>query len=538
MPEPTHAARLTDSCLLLVGDAEPGNGFAVESGRLVSSNLWLAIETENGGPDQALVQDLSTLMRRTLAPLDAEAREQALEFIASTLQVVPEGERYELSEKLFGIREALRERLPLVAATEDEAVRVDRFVAVDDRSFYIEGSTGDAELARLTAVSPEGSRHELLERLYRHGRPDAAEPPGFVCFFQLAAPSLRGDGWVFEFESTRGIAGEVQGPAVLADPLDGRDAILGNPCIAPSPDDELMSVHVVPAISRVQSAIGTEPSVESVTQFGDRPRSPEISIVTPLYLQIEHLESQLAQFADDPDLSGADIIYVLDSPQQSEELLTYAADLFPIYRVPFRVAVLEQNFGFAGANNAGAGLAEARLLLLLNSDILPDAPGWLGTMRAFHDATPGIGALGPKLLYEDDSIQHAGMYYHRLPGSSKWVDGHYFKGMHRSLPAANEARPVPLVSGSCLMIERALYQQLGGLSMAYVQGDYEDAELCLRLWQGGRKNWYLPDAELYHLEGQSYGADIRAPANRYNMWLHNEQWGDQIAQLMANWEHG
>ena len=88
------------------------------------------------------------------------------------------------------------------------------------------------------------------------------------------------------------------------------------------------------------------------------------------------------------------------------------------------------------------------------------------------------------------------------------------------------------------MIERALSEQHGGLSMAYVQGDYEDAELCLRLWQEGRKNWYLPDAELYHLEGQSYGADIRAPANRYNMWLHNEQWGDQIAQLMANWEHG
>jgi GT2 family glycosyltransferase len=294
-----------------------------------------------------------------------------------------------------------------------------------------------------------------------------------------------------------------------------------------------MSVHVVPAISQVQAAIGTEPRVESVTQFGERPQSPEVSIVIPLYLQIEHLEAQLAQFADDPDLLETDLIYVLDSPQQSEELLSYAAELYPIYRVPFRVAVLERNFGFAGANNAGAGLAAGRLLLLLNSDILPDKPGWLSTMRSFYDATPGIGALGPKLLYEDDSIQHAGMYYHRLPGSSKWVDGHYFKGMHRSLPAANEARSVPLVSGSCLMIERALYEQLGGLSMAYVQGDYEDAELCLRLWREGRENWYLPDAELYHLEGQSYGGDIRAPANRHNMWLHNELWGAQIAELMA-----
>lgn len=535
MPDLTHAAHITRSCVLLVGGVDPGNGSEVQPGCRVSGTVWLAVETQDGEPDGALVQDLSTLARRMLAPLDAEARERALEYMASTLEVVPQGERYELSEKLFGIREALRERLPLIAATQDEPVlRVDRMLAVDERSFYIEGSTGGADFARLTAVSPEGSRYELLQRLYRYGRQDGPEPPGFVCFFQLAAPSLRTDGWVLELETTRGIAGEVPCPPVLTDPVDVRDAILGNPCIAPSPDDDLMSVHVFPAISRVQAAIGTEPKVESVTQFGERPQAPEISIVTPLYLQIEHLEAQLAQFADDPDLAEADLIYVLDSPQQSEELLAYAADLFPIYRVPFRVAVLEQNFGYGGANNAGAGLAEARLLLLLNSDILPDRPGWLSTMRSFYDATPGIGVLGPKLLYEDDSIQHAGMYYHQLPGSSKWVDGHYFKGMHRSLPAANEARPVPLVSGSCLMIERALYQELGGLSMAYVQGDYEDAELCLRLWQEGRQNWYLPDAELYHLEGQSYGADIRAPANRYNMWLHNRQWGERIAELMAD----
>ena len=50
---------------------------------------------------------------------------------------------------------------------------------------------------------------------------------------------------------------------------------------------------------------------------------------------------------------------MLDSPQQEEQLRNYAADLFPIYRVPFRVAVLERNAGFAGACNAGAGIGRA-----------------------------------------------------------------------------------------------------------------------------------------------------------------------------------
>jgi O-antigen biosynthesis protein len=243
---------------------------------------------------------------------------------------------------------------------------------------------------------------------------------------------------------------------------------------------------------------------------------------------------QLAELADDPELREADLLYVLDSPQQAEHFLYVAADLFPIYQVPFRIAVLERNVGFARANNAGAKLAGGRLLLLMNSDVLPDRPGWLGTMRAFYDETEDIGALGPKLLYEDDSIQHAGMHFYRLPGSSKWVDAHYFKGMHRGLPQANVARPVPVVSGACLMIDRALYLELGGLSGAYVQGDYEDSDLCLRLLEHGRQNWYLPAAELYHLEGQSYAPEIRRPANRYNMWLQNELWGERISELVQN----
>jgi GT2 family glycosyltransferase len=584
VPELTHAARLADSCLLLVADVEQEDGRSVsvelrsagESSQLEwrcltssspngaatgpgqgvvlvllpqegldsgsGSDSILAITTGGGQAEipahelRALVDDVGTLARRTLAPLDADARAGALDFLASTLQLVPSAERDALSERLFGIREALRERLPLVEPADDDQspIQVDRIMAVDERSFYVEGSLRDSELARLTAVSPEGSRQELLERLYIHGGSDGEDASGFVCLFQLGAPSLRSEGWVLELETNREIVSEIKGPPVVSDPRDVRDSILNNPCIAAVPDDALMSDHVVPAIRRVQERIGTEPGIASVTQFGEPPKAPDISIVIPLYLQIEHMEVQLAQFADDPDFFEADLVYVLDSPQQAEELLSYAADLHPIYRVPFRVAVLNRNAGFAAANNAGAGLAAGRLLLLLNSDVLPEGPGWLSKMRTFYDATPGIGALGAKLLYEDDSIQHAGMYFHQLPGTSKWVDGHYFKGMHRSLPAAGESRAVPFVSGSCLMIDRASYEEIGGLNSAYVQGDYEDAELCLRLIESGRENWYLPEAELYHLEGQSYGSAIRSSANRYNMWLHNHLWGDRIAEVMTD----
>jgi GT2 family glycosyltransferase len=494
------------------------------------------------------LDDVAPAAHQRIASLAANDRESLFEFLAATIDAVPKAERRALSEQLFGFRETLRERLQRHVVTENPSFRlhVDRILPVDDRSFYIQGwiHDEDVETIRVTAVSPEGSRAELLERMFRYPRPDVAEhfsrpsrrvspKHGFICFVELDASSLLPDGWLFELGTATGIEVEVPGPSIEEDEMIAvRDAILKDPFYERMPNDELMAKHVHPAISRLEQAVEAEPGFEEVVQFGTPPDSPEVSIVVPIYEQLDHLEMQLAEFVHDPEISAADLIYVLDSPEQSDELLELAAQLTPLYRVPFRVGILEHNAGFARANNAGASLARGRLLLLLNSDILPDKPGWLSKMQQFYDSTPNIGALGPKLLYEDDSIQHAGMYYYQQPGSSVWIDAHYFKGMHRSLPAAGIARPVPLVSGACLMIDRSLYEELGGLHGIYVRGDYEDMELCLRLSEQGRENWYLPDAELYHLEAQSYSGSFRRAANRYNMWLHTHLLGNRIASLM------
>jgi GT2 family glycosyltransferase len=582
-----YASWLTRSCLCLAGDFAPAGADRDVTATLLSSEGSQSLGTcfFRGGAGQGVLavvvpsqglhgekdavlrlewdaralqlngEDIRTLaaspdhvVREALAPLDPATRGEVVAFLASTLAAVPEAERAEMSDRLFQLRQALRERLPdLVNALEKPlGAHVDRMMAVDESSFYVEGwmRSKAVDVVRLTAIAPEGGRVELLHRLFRCRRSDVAEfysldagksgdELGFMCFFETDAPSPRGDGWLLEVEDARGNEFELQVPPAVTDALEVRQAILGGPQLDRLPDDELMSQLVYPAITRIQSRLSLAPVTASVIEYGHLPDAPDVSIVVPLYLQIDHLEAQLAEFANDLELFESDLIYVLDSPQQAEELASRAADLHPIYQIPFRVALLERNAGFAGACNAGAALARGRLLLLLNSDVLPDRPGWLGTMRDFYDATPNIGALGPKLMYEDGSIQHAGMYYHRLAGSSLWVDGNYYKGMHRTLPAANVARRVPLVSGACLMVDRALYDRLGGLPTIYVQGDYEDADFCLQLSTEGLDNWYLPDAELYHLEGQSYAAEARRALNRYNMWLHNGLRRDQIAALMA-----
>jgi O-antigen biosynthesis protein len=505
--------------------------------------------------DAALLEELGTnlqgLLRKSFAPLDAAERRQVADFLAATTGDVPADDRPALSERLESVNQALRERLPTCVVSEHDphGIHLDRVLLVDDSSFYLLGWLHDQHdaVTRVTAVSPEGARVELLDQMHRYPRHDVAslfagqgsearDKHGFLCFVRLAAPSLLEEGWLLEMETADGDEVETGGPPVVRDAITVRDAILDGPELHRPPDDDLMEHHVYPAITSVLARIG-EPKIERVLQFGEPPSSPEVSIVIPVYKRLDHLEMQLAEFVRDPEISEADLIYVLDSPEQEEEFLQIAAQLTPLYGVPFRVVVLERNAGFGVANNIGAALAIGRSLLLMNSDILPDRPGWLSRMHEFYESVPHIGALGVKLLYEDDSIQHAGMYFYKPPGADVWVDAHYYKGMHRSLPAANVARAVPLISGACLMIDRALYEELGGLRSIYVRGDYEDSDLCLQLMDSGRENWYLPDVELYHLEGQSYvvtgnQTGERYTANRYNSWVHSHLWRDRIEEIM------
>jgi GT2 family glycosyltransferase len=496
-------------------------------------------------PDPEVASDVKTLVRQFLAPLDAETRNRAIDFLARTAG----GEERDVRtcETLLGIREALRERLPIQENTPENrrGLAADVILRVNDGSFYLKGWMHDeeAEIVRLTAVSPEGTRVELLEKLFRESRSDVADwstefgpeekgaEYGFICFVELEAPSLLRGPWVLEMENADGTAVEITAPTMQEEILPARAMILNDCANRRVLEEDLMVDHIMPAIMRIQRRTAGTFEIDTVVQHGEPPPAPDVSIIVPIYMNIEYLEGQLAEFASDPAISQSDLIFVLDSPEQANWLDYWSGELYPIYRVPFRVVTLEHNVGYAGANNAGASVARGRLLLLLNSDVLPDKPGWLETMRDFYDSKPSIGALAPKLLYEDDSIQHAGMYFQKRQAGQDIVDSHYFRGLHRTFPGANVPRTVPAVTGACMMIARDLYEEFEGLSYQYVQGDYEDFDLCLRLSQAGRENWYVPDAELYHLEAQSYEPALRGPANRYNQWLNGHVWKDQLEEL-------
>jgi O-antigen biosynthesis protein len=172
------------------------------------------------------------------------------------------------------------------------------------------------------------------------------------------------------------------------------------------------------------------------------------------------------------------------------------------------------------------------LLLLLNSDVMPQAPGWLDQLCTRYRAHPDTGLLGVKLLYEDGTIQHAGMCSRPLAEwQGLWINHHPHKGLR-----ANDMQgfqEVHAVTAACVLVDTHFYHALGGLSEDYIIGDFEDSDLCYRAREAGRPCRVDLDVVLYHLERQSQNIGQpgwREALTMYNCWLHDTRWGQDLEQ--------
>ncbi|MGL5076063.1 MAG: glycosyltransferase family 2 protein, partial [Waterburya sp.] len=298
--------------------------------------------------------------------------------------------------------------------------------------------------------------------------------------------------------------------------------------------ESMLADCIAPVGLKLQQLCIEQVKIKDVTVIGSPTENPLVSIVIPLYRRLDFIKVQLATMANDPTIKQCEIIYVLDSPEQEEELRTFLLNHCTLYQLPVKLVVMECNSGYAAANNAGASQATGKYLVLLNSDVFAQTKGWVLKMAEFYASSPKIGTLGAKLIYEDGSLQHAGMFFAKTTFPF-WLTLHYYKGLPGNYLLAQKTRSVPAVTGACLMIRKDLYDEVGGLTTDYVIGDFEDSDLCLKCGKLGYESWYFADATLYHLERQSvplnsvYNGSL---AWRLNGRLHHERWGEQIAKLM------
>ncbi|GAC1322450.1 MAG: hypothetical protein NVSMB25_17610 [Thermoleophilaceae bacterium] len=205
-----------------------------------------------------------------------------------------------------------------------------------------------------------------------------------------------------------------------------------------------------------------------------------------------------------PDL-GRDFELVLvdnDSPDDTRELFEAWSDRATVLK-------LDSNRNFSGGCNAGARAARGRTLIFLNNDV----EAWEGALELLVEqaAVPGVGAVGARLLYPDDTIQHAGVGMIETP-TGLVVPHHLFHHEAGDLPAARARFDLDAVTGACMAVPRDLFLELGGFDEGFANG-WEDVDLCLRIRTTGKRVVYRGDIALGHDEGRTRGSVRGADRN-------------------------
>ena len=161
-----------------------------------------------------------------------------------------------------------------------------------------------------------------------------------------------------------------------------------------------------------------------------------------------------------------------------------------------RVVEYPAAFNWSKLNNLGAAAAAGEYLLFLNDDVEAVEPRWLHALLE-HAERPEVGVVGPRLLYPDGRVQHAGLFLHDRDGRHAFRFAEAGDVGRFGLAAAQ--RNVAGLTGACLLMRRAVFEELGGFDEGHSVVN-NDLDLCLRVWKAGLRVVYTPHATLIHHE--------------------------------------
>ena len=206
-------------------------------------------------------------------------------------------------------------------------------------------------------------------------------------------------------------------------------------------------------------------------------------------------------------------ILIIENNSKDDATFAYYKELADDPKV--RIIKYEGEFNYARINNFAAKEAKGEFLLLLNNDVEFINKDFVKELLMYAQRED-VGAVGAKLLFSDDTIQHAGIVIglgaHRTAGHIHYKDENAHIGyMGRLCYAQN----VSAVTGAALMVKKKDYDAVGGLDENYAVA-LNDVDFCLRLREKGLLNVFTPFAEAYHYESASRGLDtVPEKAKRY-----------------------
>jgi O-antigen biosynthesis protein len=260
------------------------------------------------------------------------------------------------------------------------------------------------------------------------------------------------------------------------------------------------SAHGDPPVDAVDAANGMYR-----LRFDQRIRKwPRVSVVIPNLNSFRLISRVLFDLNNQTDYPDIELIVIDNGTTDTRVLALY--ETMKKGRIPFRYKVVPMPFNFSRQINKGIAMASGELILLLNNDVEVIERQWLREMVSCFDY-PQTGIVGPRLLFPDDRLQHAGIII-----GLKGISCHWFWGQHQTVTGPMNRFRVrqsfTAVSGACMLVSRRCFESVGLLDEDELAVMYNDIDFCLRAVAGGYRIIWTPFATLTHHLSLSRGEDF------------------------------
>ena len=228
---------------------------------------------------------------------------------------------------------------------------------------------------------------------------------------------------------------------------------------------------------------------------------PLVSVIIPNKDEKETLQTCLEMLEKNTGYQNFEII-IVENNSTTDEIFRYYKELSGNRRI--HLLRWGKEFNYSAINNFAAAHAKGEYLLFLNNDVKSINPDWLEEMLGVCQR-PEVGGVGAKLIYPDNTIQHAGCVI-----GMGGIAGHMFVDMPADrtgyLHKASLLQDMSAVTAACLLMKKEVFEQAGGFTEELAVA-FNDVDLCLKVRKNGYLIVYDPYAKLYHMESKTRGAE-------------------------------
>ena len=230
--------------------------------------------------------------------------------------------------------------------------------------------------------------------------------------------------------------------------------------------------------------------------------APLVSLIVPTRDRADLLSACIDGLLNRTDYPNIEVLIVDHSSKMPATF-----ELFEKLKLDPRVRIIPYTgtFNYSAINNMAAAQAKGSIIGFINHDIDVINSDWLSEMVSLA-VMDGVGAVGAKLIYPNDRVQHGGIVlgvggvaHHFNHSLSRWATGYFGRNLLTSSVSA--------VTGACLIVKRSVLDEVGGLNEIDLPVAFNDVDFCLRLKKRGYRNIWTPHAELYHNESASRGTE-------------------------------